>query len=179
MSVSTQTRQTVRRRANFACEYCGVSESDGGGELTVDHYHPQSANGGDDLENLVYACFRCNLHKGDYWSENIEAAQRIFNPRRESISEHFWLSANGTLYALTETAEFTIARLNLNRAPLKTNRRNRLEQSAIRETIEQMRETINLIAQTNEQQRNRLDKQSEMLDEQQELIKILLHSDKK
>lgn len=66
MSLSDATKQIVHQRANFACEYCGVSESDAGGELSVDHYRPQSKSGGGELENLVYACVRCNLYKSDY-----------------------------------------------------------------------------------------------------------------
>jgi hypothetical protein len=41
MSISPELRQYVRKRADFACEYCGVSEIDSGGELTIDHYCPQ------------------------------------------------------------------------------------------------------------------------------------------
>jgi hypothetical protein len=177
VSVSSEIRQTVRVRARLSCEYCGVSEGDTGGELTVDHYQPLAAEGGDDLENLVYACFRCNLHKGDYWHETAENARRIFNPRLESINEHFWLSANGTIYSLTETAAFTIRRLQLNRAPLRMYRRKILQQAAERGIIEQMQETINLLSQTNEQQRHLLAEQRKMLDEQQKLLKILLDSE--
>lgn len=176
MSVAPETRERVRARANFACEYCGVSERDSGGELTVDHYQPQMANGGDDLENLVYACYRCNLYKGDYWTT--ENARRIFNPRLESINEHFWLSASGVLYALTATAEFTIHRLKLNRTPLKARRQRLLEQAAERELFEQMQKSINLLAQTNEQQRQQIEEQCKLLEEQQRLLKILLISDK-
>ena len=153
MSAAAEIRQTVRTRADFRCEYCLVSEQDTGGELTVDHYQPQAARGADDLENLVYACFRCNLHKGDYWAANDENARRIFNPRLDERIKHFWLSANGTLYALTETGEFTIRRLQLNRAPLRTNRQRLLEQTAEHAVFEQMRQTVNLLTHTNEQQR--------------------------
>ena len=175
MSIGAQNRQIVRERADFACEYCGVSEADSGGELTVDHYQPQSAMGGDDLENLVYACFRCNLYKGDYWNES-EPQRRIFNPRLESRTEHFLLSPNGALYALTKTAEFTIEHLKLNRAPLVTYRRKLIEQTAKTEIIEQMRETINLLTQANRQQRKMLDEQSRIIGKQEELLKILLRS---
>ena len=48
------------------CGYCGVAEEDVGGDLTVDHYVPAAAGGDDSDANLVYACFRCNLFKGDF-----------------------------------------------------------------------------------------------------------------
>jgi hypothetical protein len=47
--ISETLRLQVRQRANFACEYCGVTETDSGGELTIDHYQPQSQNGSDEL----------------------------------------------------------------------------------------------------------------------------------
>jgi len=55
-------------RAWYACRcgYCGVAEDQVGGELTIDHFVPVSAGGGEAEENLVYACHRCNLYKGDF-----------------------------------------------------------------------------------------------------------------
>src|SRR5262245_34847151 len=50
----------VRQRAKSACEYCGVSEADSGGQLTIDHYQPTAHGGSDDLSNLLYCCYRCN-----------------------------------------------------------------------------------------------------------------------
>ncbi len=37
MSLPDAARQQVRRRAGFACEFCGVTEADAGGLLTIDH----------------------------------------------------------------------------------------------------------------------------------------------
>ncbi len=60
MSITDDVRQSVRRRANFACEFCGVTETDVGGALTIDHFRPQAKGGTDDTENLLHACVRCN-----------------------------------------------------------------------------------------------------------------------
>ena len=38
MSIPVELRDQVRQRANFACEYCGVAESDTGSLLTVDPF---------------------------------------------------------------------------------------------------------------------------------------------
>jgi hypothetical protein len=57
--------ETVRERFRYACGYCGVTEITVGGGLTLDHYRPQAAGGDDSLDNLVYACIRCNQYKGD------------------------------------------------------------------------------------------------------------------
>jgi 5-methylcytosine-specific restriction endonuclease McrA len=67
MSISSEIREQVRRRANFACEFCGASETDVGGQLTIDHFQPKSKGGNDSLENLLYSCIRCNQYKQDYW----------------------------------------------------------------------------------------------------------------
>jgi hypothetical protein len=40
--ISEKLKEQVRERANFACEYCGVSETDSAGELSIDHYCSQS-----------------------------------------------------------------------------------------------------------------------------------------
>src|SRR4051812_46481145 len=107
MSISLELRLLVRQRANFACEYCGVSETDSGGELNIDHYHPQVQGGDDDADNLLYACQRCNLYKSDYWPAGADAPM-LWNPRRESSNGHMLALEDGTLYPLTPTGVFTI-----------------------------------------------------------------------
>jgi len=52
MAVEPHIREQVRRRANFACEFCGISETDTGAELTIDHFCPSSKGGDDSLELL-------------------------------------------------------------------------------------------------------------------------------
>lgn len=67
MTIPDDVRQQVRHRAGFACEFCGVTETDTGSELTIDHYQPRARGGDDSLENLIYCCSRCNQYKADYW----------------------------------------------------------------------------------------------------------------
>ena len=67
MTITVDIREQVRQRANFACEFCGVTEIDTGGQLTIDHFQPRTQQGSDNLENLVYCCIRCNQYKLDYW----------------------------------------------------------------------------------------------------------------
>ncbi len=43
MTISKEVREQVQQRANYACEFCGVRETDVGGTLTVDHYQPNTA----------------------------------------------------------------------------------------------------------------------------------------
>ena len=110
----TDIREEVRRRANYACEFCGVREKDCGGELTIDHFQPKSKNGSDTLENLLYCCIRCNQYKQDYWPANPREPS-LWNPRQEPASQHFLQLDDGTLYPLTPTGSFTLKRLRLNR----------------------------------------------------------------
>lgn len=94
MAISESIRQAVRHRAGFACEYCGVTETQVGGELTIDHYVPQSQGGPDDLDNLVYCCARCNSYKGDYWRQTGDLNQ-LWHPRQEPAALHYRLLENG------------------------------------------------------------------------------------
>jgi HNH endonuclease len=56
----------VRQRYQYRCGYCGVSETDTGGELTVDHYRPVTAGGDDSDDNLIYCCPRW-LNQVELW----------------------------------------------------------------------------------------------------------------
>ena len=62
MSLPEAKREQVRQRAGLACEYCGVTETDTGGLLTIDHFQPTTQGGDDTLDNLLYCCPRCNLY---------------------------------------------------------------------------------------------------------------------
>lgn len=60
----TKIRWIVFQRDNFKCVYCGRSAKDGA-VLHVDHIHPQSLGGTDEMENLATSCRECNLGKSD------------------------------------------------------------------------------------------------------------------
>ena len=107
MTITSQIREKVRQHADFSCEYCGVKEQDSGDLLTIDHYHPTSKGGGDQLENLIYTCSRCNLYKHAYWPE-LANDLPLWNPRQEASSAHFLQLNDGVLVALTEVGEFTL-----------------------------------------------------------------------
>jgi hypothetical protein len=58
MSLTASIREQVRHRAQSACEFCGITEIDAGGMLTIDHFQPRTKAGSDTLEDLIYACNR-------------------------------------------------------------------------------------------------------------------------
>jgi hypothetical protein len=171
VSVNESARRNVRQRADFRCEYCGVSETDSGGELTVDHFRPQSKNGGEE-ENLIYCCFRCNAYKGDYWNDAPNQIS-LFNPRTDQRAEHFWLSETGELLPLSEIGEFTIKLLRLNRLPLVAKRRRDFQKLEERQILEQTRKSVESLLRLNQQQRELLKEQQNLLEEQRRLLEFL------
>jgi hypothetical protein len=62
MAISTRQRFLVLQRDGFACQYCGARAPQA--KLHVDHVHPASRGGEDDFENLITACWECNMGKG-------------------------------------------------------------------------------------------------------------------
>ena len=55
------SRRNVLHRDNYTCQYCGERRHD----LTIDHIQPRSRGGIDTWENVVAACLKCNVKKGD------------------------------------------------------------------------------------------------------------------
>jgi 5-methylcytosine-specific restriction endonuclease McrA len=85
-------RAALRARANYACEYCHITENLAGGLLTEDHLLPPDLGGADDLDNLCWCCFRCNVHKGQRTvaiDSQTAVTVPLFNPRL-----HVWADVN-------------------------------------------------------------------------------------
>jgi 5-methylcytosine-specific restriction endonuclease McrA len=82
--------EEVRQRYGRRRGYCGVTETETGGELTVDHFRPVTAGGDDAAENLVYACFRCNSYKGDFFPSTGDArnGRRLLHAYLDRFAEH-------------------------------------------------------------------------------------------
>ena len=173
MSVSADLRQLVRGRANFACEFCAVTEADTGGELTVDHFHPKAKGGSDEADNLLYCCVRCNLHKADYWPKS-PADPVLWNPRNEQIADHFLILTDGTIYPTTSVGAFTIARLRLNRPPLVAHRLGKLKRQETESLLQRQREIIRTLEQLTTQQSIVLDENRLLLEEQRRILRMLL-----
>jgi hypothetical protein len=55
-------RRVVFQRDSYTCVFCGHRGNTR--TLHVDHVHPVSRGGSDELDNLVTACWSCNLEKG-------------------------------------------------------------------------------------------------------------------
>lgn len=57
------SRRNIFARDKHRCQYCGKRPPKH--ELTIDHILPKSRGGRDTWENLVLACIRCNVTKGN------------------------------------------------------------------------------------------------------------------
>ena len=141
MTISPHVVEQVRQRAKFACEYCGVLEADTGGELTVDHFQPSTRGGSDDLSNLLYCCYRCNLYKADYWP-TLPTDLPVWNPRQEPAAAHFLALLDGGLYPITNVGAFTMQRLRLNRPALLSYRQRKQAESQEIKLLARYREVI-------------------------------------
>src|SRR5262245_47437759 len=173
MTLSAEVGEQVRRRANFACEYCGATETGSGGLLTVDHFQPRTRGGSYDLDNLLYCCYRCNLHKADYWPTKPGDAE-LWNPRKEPREAHLQLLADGTLFPVTPTGEFTLRRLRLNRPQLVARRLHLQAQAAKDRRDAEVRNLLELFAEFHRAQIAALEVQMVMLREQEALLRLLL-----
>lgn len=120
--ISAHLRRTIRTLYAFACGYCGVTETEVGAYLTIDHFIPLDAGGSDDVENLVYACHTCNLHKSSAWNAQYPP---ILHPLRTDMMLHVRLLPDGTLQSLTPEGAKHIETLHLNRQPMIEHRKMR------------------------------------------------------
>ena len=177
MSISSELREKVRRRAGFSCEYCGVSETDTGATLTVDHFQPSAKSGGDELGNLIYCCHRCNEYKSDYWPQ-ATGASSLWNPRREASEAHFVEIEDGSPIALTETGRFTLGRLRLNRPPLIANRLRRRQGQEEKRLLTRLRDVTSILAQLQTQHQVLVEENHALLLEQRRLLEILVSQQK-
>ena len=117
--MSRNLRASVKGRANSRCEYCRrYMEIDGNMFFEIEHIIPSSRGGPTTLENLAYACRRCNSLKSD----SIEAADpstgqktRLFNPRLDQWTDHFERSKDLIqIIGISAIGRVTVLRLRLN-----------------------------------------------------------------
>lgn len=81
------TRRNILHRDGHSCQYCGYH----GDELTLDHIVPRSRGGQDTWDNIVTACMRCNVKKGNRTPREAAMPLRT-TPRRPHSSLHFEVS---------------------------------------------------------------------------------------
>jgi HNH endonuclease len=118
-SIPLALRSEVITRARGRCEYCQMPNNQ---ELNaypheVDHVTAKKHGGHTRPENLAYACFDCNRHKGtDLSSIDPHTGQitPLFTPREHQWEHHFRLQTDGTIIARTATGRATVQLLHFN-----------------------------------------------------------------
>jgi 5-methylcytosine-specific restriction endonuclease McrA len=86
------SRRELLKRDNHTCQYCGSTK-----HLTIDHVIPRSKGGTHAWDNVVIACERCNLAKGDRLPHEAGMALKI-KPKAPAhpavaFAERFWKAA--------------------------------------------------------------------------------------
>lgn len=124
MTISRGQRERVAARAGFRCEYCLLHQDHAVKKHEPDHVIPKKHGGQDTDENLVWACFQCNRHKGsEVGAVDVESGQlvRLFNPRQQNWADHFVLEGV-KIVPLTGTGRVTELVLQFNRPEQLTMR---------------------------------------------------------
>ncbi|MDX2248750.1 MAG: HNH endonuclease [Bacteroidia bacterium] len=109
-------RLQVGQRADFRCEYCRIHEDDSFLPFQVDHVVATKHGGGDEFENLAYACPHCNQFKGTdlvTFLKNYQDLVSIFHPRLHIWTDHFRVE-RGEIIPITRIGEATAKLLNFN-----------------------------------------------------------------
>jgi 5-methylcytosine-specific restriction endonuclease McrA len=119
MHVPRRLRDSVRRRAGGLCEYCRYPDEAFYAAYNCEHCVPGIAGGPTNRSNLAWACPACNSHKALARTAPDPATGRrvvLFNPRRDSWSEHFrWSDDLCRIVGITPKGRATVERLQMNR----------------------------------------------------------------
>ena len=124
--MSPRLRSQIQKRAGFRYEYCHLPESVAELRFQADHVVAEKHGGETALENLCWAFFRCNSHKGPNLAgmdERTVEMARLFNPRTDAWSDHFRWSGP-KLVGKTAMGRATIHVLCVNRVDTLLLRRS-------------------------------------------------------
>lgn len=114
--ISAALRREVIERAGNRCEYCLLPAEVAFYPHEVDHVIAEKHGGATDINNLAFACWRCNRHKGSDLTSFDPQTQRLsllFDPRTQIWSEHFVYEGE-RIIGLTPAGRTTIILLQLN-----------------------------------------------------------------
>lgn len=78
------TRRNVFQRDRHTCQYCAYK----GEQLSIDHVIPRSRGGQDTWENVITACIRCNVRKGNRTPKEADMPMASV-PRRPASTLYF------------------------------------------------------------------------------------------
>lgn len=108
---------SVKLRAGRRCEYCQLPDRFSELPFQIDHVVARKHGGGNEAENLAYACLYCNSYKGPNLSgvdHETGEIVRLFNPRIDLWADHFrWRRV--LLEGISSQGRATIQVLKINR----------------------------------------------------------------
>jgi hypothetical protein len=115
MRIGAATRQKVRERASYQCEYCSLLQDEFPFAIFhIEHVISRQHGGSDDIANLCLACHWCNLHKGPNIATLVDdILVPLFHPRRDDWSLHFARQGD-QIVGLTAVGIGTASLLNMN-----------------------------------------------------------------
>jgi len=119
-------KQITFKRAQGLCEYCKSPANISSQPFVVEHIFPKSKGGQSTLENTALSCQGCNNYKYNK-TAGIDSltgkTANIFNPRKQSWSDHFaWSNDGNEIIGLSATGRVTLELLKLNRRELQNLR---------------------------------------------------------
>lgn len=123
--IGPDLRQLVSERAGNRCEYCRLPEAFALHRHEPDHIVARQHGGDSGSDNLAWACFRCNRHKGpNVGSFDPLTGQLtpLYHPRTQSWADHFDFQA-GRIEPLTPEGRVTVNLLRLNQPERVSERR--------------------------------------------------------
>jgi hypothetical protein len=109
-------RQFVARRAENRCEYCRLPQRHSFLPFEIDHIASLKHGGGNEPENLAFACAHCNQYKGSDLTTFLDSYQDIvvlFNPRIHVWAEHFEVE-NAEILPKSKIGQATVKVLRFN-----------------------------------------------------------------
>src|SRR5258708_6395177 len=115
--MTTKLREQTRLRALGRCEYCRLPDwLELAGPFHIEHVVARQHRGGDDFQNLAWACSCCNCYKGTNLSAidpDTNFVVGMFNPRFEDWDLHFEL-VGVRIVGKTGTGRATVWLLQMN-----------------------------------------------------------------
>ena len=127
--ISARIRRQVQERARGFCEYCRTPDNFATSSFHCEHIIPQKTGGTNSLDNLAWACPRCNNHKhAKTNAQDPQTGQRVllFNPREKQWQRHFmWSRDFLQIIGRTRMGRATVEELNMN-LPQQVNLRRAL-----------------------------------------------------
>ena len=109
--ISTRQRFEIFKRDLFTCQYCGSHPPSV--ILHVDHIVPVSKNGGNEKENLITSCSKCNLGKSNIELNNIPESfilkSEIIKEKEKQLKAYYKLME--TIRIRQDSEVFSVAKI--------------------------------------------------------------------